>query len=293
MMQMKKYLTYVQQKNMKVSDYKDSIRVQFDTTLAQTGELPYGMSTLKMVIEEDTAVKPWATDKLDWRIKFTDEKERNRLLKKAYDFNMALIYFLGCNSNEMRMDFAKAFGNGHDNYPCTLEEMCNIHWTIYHKPTKRKKSGNNDHNLNNDDMDDDDNNKKEDKNEDEVNLVTAHIAGFDQMSGFEQMSALIDEGHGYHDMDDGFNNDIIGLHADDVDDSYELSNVPTDKPKTTKSEQSEELESDDPDIMTAEAEDSIESIPFISKKRIKLSAITKMPTKTFLNPNWVFVNTIF
>ena len=196
MMQMKKCLTYAQGKNVKASDYKDSVRVQFDTTLAQTGELPYGMSTLKMVIEEDTTLDPRATDGLEWWIKCTDKKERNRLLKKAYDFNMALIYLHGCNSNEMRMDFAKAFGNGHDNYPRTLEEMCNMHRTIYHKPTKRKKSGNNDRNLNNDDIDDDDNNKKEDTNEDEGNLVTAHIAGFDQMSGYEQILALIDEGHG-------------------------------------------------------------------------------------------------
>ena len=57
----------------------------------------------------------------------TDKKERDRLLKKAYEFNMALIYLYGCNSNEMRMDFAKAYGNRHDNYPCTLEEICNVH----------------------------------------------------------------------------------------------------------------------------------------------------------------------
>ena len=95
---------------------------------------------------------------------------------------------------------------------------------------QKKKSGNNDHNLNYDDINDDNNNKKEDTNEDEGNLVTAHIAGYDQMSGYEQVSALIDEGHGYYDMDNGFNNDIIGLHAAVVDDSYELNNAPTDKP---------------------------------------------------------------
>ena len=232
-MQMKKCLTYAQGKNVKASDYKDSVKVQFKTTLALTGQLPYGMATLKMVIEEDKTIKPRATDGLDWWSKCEDKKKRNELLKKAYDFNMALIYLHGCNSDEMRKDFAKAFGNGHDNYPRTLEKMCNMHQTIYYKPTKRKKSGNNDRNLNNDDIDDDDN-KKEDTNEDEGNLVTAHIAGFDQMSRYEQVSAFIDERHGYYDMDDGFNNDIIGLHATDVDDSYELSNAPTDESKRTK-----------------------------------------------------------
>ena len=190
---MKKCLTYVQGKNVKASDYKDSVRVQFNTTLAQTGELPYGTSALKMTVEEDTTLNPQATEGLKWWIECMDKKERDRLLKKAYDFNMALIYLYGCNSNEMRTDFAKAYGNGHDNYPLTLEEMYNVHRTMYYKPTKRKKSGNNDRNLNNDDINDDDNNKKEDTNEDEGNLVTAHIAGFDQMSGYEQISALIDE----------------------------------------------------------------------------------------------------
>ena len=51
---------------------------------------------------------------------------------------MALIYLYGCNSNEMRTDFAKAYGSGHDNYPRTLEEMCNVHRTIYNKPSKKK-----------------------------------------------------------------------------------------------------------------------------------------------------------
>ena len=126
-MQMKKCLTYAQGKNVKASDYKDSVKVQFETTLALTGELPYGMSTLKMVIEDDTTIKPRATDGLDWWLKCKDEKERNMLLKKAYDFIMALISLHGCNSNEMRNDFAKAFGNKYYNYPCTLEGMCNMH----------------------------------------------------------------------------------------------------------------------------------------------------------------------
>ena len=139
--------------------------------------------------------------------------------------------------------------------------------TIYYKPNKRKKGGNNDRNLNNNDIDEDDNNKKDDTNEDEVNLVTTHIAGFNQMSGFEQMSALIDEGHGYHDMDDGFDNDIIGLHAANVKDSYELNNFLTDEPKTTISEPSDELESNDPNIITAELEDLTELIPIYIQEK--------------------------
>merc|ERR1711884_1013757 len=98
-------------------------------------------------------------------------------------------------------------------------------------------------------------------NEDEENLVTAHIARFDQMSGYEQVSALIDEGHGYYDMDNGFNNDIIGLHVADVDDLYELNNVRTNKSKTTKSEQSDELELDSSDVVAAESDGSNESVP--------------------------------
>ena len=180
---------------------------------------------------------------------------------------MALIYLHGCNSDEMRKDFAKAFGNGHDNYPWTLEKMCNMHRTIYYKPTKRKKGGNNDCNLNNNDIDEDDNNKKDDTNEDEVNLVTAHIAGFDQMSGFEQMSALIDEGHGYHDIDNGFNNDIIGLHVANVDESYELNNVRTNKSKTAKSEQLDELELDGSNVVTAESEGSNELVPLYVQEK--------------------------
>ena len=57
------------------------------------------------------------------------------------------------------------------------------------------------------------------------------------MSGYEQVSALIDEVHRYDDMDDGFNNDIISLHVANVDESYELNNVRTNKSKTAKFEQ--------------------------------------------------------
>lgn len=88
MMQMKKYLTYVQQKNMKVSDYKDSVRVQFDTTLAQTGESPYGTSASKMTVKEDTTLDPRAADGLKWWMECTDKKERDRLCKKAFDFKI-------------------------------------------------------------------------------------------------------------------------------------------------------------------------------------------------------------
>ena len=61
---MKKYLTYVKGKNVKVFNYMDSVRVQFDTTLAQTGELPYGTSALKMTVKEDTTQDPRATEGL-------------------------------------------------------------------------------------------------------------------------------------------------------------------------------------------------------------------------------------
>ena len=57
-MQMKRCLTYGQGRNVKASDYKDSVRVQFNTTLAQTGELPYGTSTLEMTVKEDTTIDP-------------------------------------------------------------------------------------------------------------------------------------------------------------------------------------------------------------------------------------------
>ena len=105
---MKKCLTNVQVKNVKAFDYKDSARVHFDTTLAQTWELSYGTPALKMTVEEDTTLDPQATDRLEWWLKYTDKIERDRLLKKAYDFNMVLIYLYGCNINEMRTDFAKA-----------------------------------------------------------------------------------------------------------------------------------------------------------------------------------------
>ena len=84
-----------------------------------------------MTVKEDTTIDPRATKGLKWWMKCTDKKERERLLKKAYGFNMPLIYLYQYNSNEMRTDLAKAYGNGHDNYPHNLEEMCNMHQTIY------------------------------------------------------------------------------------------------------------------------------------------------------------------
>ena len=87
------------------------------------------------------------------------------------------------------------------------------------------------------------------------------------MSGYEQVSALIDEGYEYHDMDDGFNNDIIGLHVADIDNLYELNNVRTNESKTTVSEQSDELKSDSSNVVMAESEGSAESVPIYVKEK--------------------------
>ena len=107
---------------------------------------------------------------------------------------MALIYLNGCNSNEMKTNLAKAYRVGNDNYPRTLEEMCNVHQMVYSKLNKKKKNGNNDCNLKNDNTEDDnDNRKKDNRTEDEENLVTAHIAGYDEMNEYKQVSALIDD----------------------------------------------------------------------------------------------------
>ena len=81
------------------------------------------------------------------------------------------------------------------------------------------------------------------------------------MSRYEQVSALIDEGHGYYDMDNGFNNDIIELNVAGIDKSYELNNVWTDKSKAAKLEQSDEFELDGLDFVMTESEGSNESVP--------------------------------
>ena len=166
MMQMKKYLTYVQGKNVKASNYKDSVRVQFDTMLAQAGEFPYGTSGLKMTVKEDSTISPQPDDRLNWWMTCNDDTKKASLLRKVYDYNMAIIYLNGCNSNTMRTDFGKAYDNRHNNYPRTLEEVCNVHQTIYSKPTKKKKNSINDHNLKSDDNDDDNNKKKDNTTKD-------------------------------------------------------------------------------------------------------------------------------
>ena len=224
-MQMKKCLTYVQGKNVKVSDYKDSVRVQFNTTMVQAGEFPYGTSGLKMSVKEDNAISPQADDRLKWWSTCRDKVKKASLNKKAYNFDMALIYLNGCNSNEMRTDFAKVYGNGHGNYPQTLEEVYNVHWTIYSKPTKKQKSSISDHSLKSDDVDDDNNKKKDHTTEDEGNLVTAHIARYDQMDKYEQVLVLINDGYGQYDLDYGFSHNIIGLHVTNINIKYELDNV--------------------------------------------------------------------
>ena len=87
------------------------------------------------------------------------------------------------------------------------------------------------------------------------------------MSGYEQVSALIDEGYGYYDMDDGFNNDIIGLHVANIDDLYEMNNVWTNESKTTISKQSDELKSDGSNVVTAESEGSTELVPLCVQEK--------------------------
>lgn len=37
---------------MKDSNYKDSVKTQFETMVAQAGDLPYRTSALKMTVEE-------------------------------------------------------------------------------------------------------------------------------------------------------------------------------------------------------------------------------------------------
>ena len=95
-------------------------------------------------------------------------------------------------------------------------EVCNLHQTVHGKSNKKKRNGNNNPNLKNNDTnddDDDDNIKKENNADDEGNLVTAHIAGFDKMDGFQKLIALVDDRHGdYNNDDDDSLYDIVYLH---------------------------------------------------------------------------------
>ena len=67
---------------------------------------------------------------------------------------------------------------------------------------EKKRNGNNDRNPTNDNTANNDNNRKKDyKADDERNLVTAHISGFDKISGFEKSMTLL------HDMYVNYNDD--------------------------------------------------------------------------------------
>ena len=59
---MKKFLTYIQRKDVKNSNYKDSVKIQFETTLAQPGQFPYSTSSLKIVVKE--TITPKTPDEL-------------------------------------------------------------------------------------------------------------------------------------------------------------------------------------------------------------------------------------
>ena len=48
---------------------------------------------------------------------------------------------------------------------------------------------------------------------------------------YEQVSASIDSRYGHHTEDVGFNNDIIGLHVTNIDESYKPDKIKSTKPK--------------------------------------------------------------
>lgn len=226
---------------MKTSNYKDSIKVQFDTTLAQSGEFPYGTGTSKMTVKDDATITPKPDDGLNWWMNCGDDAKKASLLKKAYNFD---------------------------------------------------KNGNNDHNLKNDNNDDDNNEKKDDTTEDEGNLVMAHIAGYDKMSGYEQVSALIDDGHCHHTKDDGYSFDIIGLHVTNIDASYKLNNVESTKSKEIESSQSNEFESNESNIVTVESNELDELVsPSVQQnnstvREHKFFNFLKKEVNQILNPDF-------
>ena len=74
---------------------------------------------------------------------------------------------------------------GNDNFPRKLERCCSIHATVFVKPwTKRNKTNDNNNNIDNDNKVDDD-----------CNLLTAHISGFETMSGSERSMVLLHDKH--------------------------------------------------------------------------------------------------
>ena len=106
---------------MENSNYKDSIKTQFETMVVQAGDLPYGTSALKMVVEETIDLTKSPDDRWDHWLKCLDAKARKELLDKSHDFTMAFIYVFGCNSNEMRTNMSKSYGLGDDWYYRTLK----------------------------------------------------------------------------------------------------------------------------------------------------------------------------
>ena len=179
-----------------------------------------------MTVKKDKTLTPKPDNGLEWWLNCNNAAKKGSLLLKAYNFVMAFIYLNGCNSNKKKINLAKAYEMGHNNYSHILEEVCNVHQTVRDKPNKKKKNDNNDCNLKSDNTyNNDDNGKKDDKTENERNLVTAHIARYDEMNEYEQASALIDDRHSRYTTDNGYNNDVIYLHVTDIGKLYKPNNV--------------------------------------------------------------------
>ena len=164
---------------------------------AHTHKFLFGLGALYEVISKKTPPDnaSWTgVDMWEYYIKL-DKATRDALEKEADDLTQACIYTLGCNSCEMTDELAKRFGLGNDDYCQTLNDAQQIHQAVF----PRKNQGKNKTNKNN---------KQDNDNDGDGLLITAHITSFDEMSPYEQVCALIDDGHGYY--DNGFSKDIIG-----------------------------------------------------------------------------------
>lgn len=95
----------------------------------------------------------------------------------------------------MKDELAKYFGLGNDDYCLTLNDAQQVHRAVF----PRKNQGKNKTNKNN----------KQDNDYDyDGLLITAHITSYNEMSPYDQVNALMNEGHGHYN-NDGYNNNII------------------------------------------------------------------------------------
>ena len=113
-----KHLNFRMKQHQSGSDFKELVKINYQSSLSVSGLFPFGIASMKTVSEEDG--KTWK----DY-LNMTAEEQKAED-KKLQELDMAMLYILECNSDSMQSDLKKMSSYTQEKYPQDIEAACNL-----------------------------------------------------------------------------------------------------------------------------------------------------------------------